>query len=159
MKSLQILKNWKRSVLTFSLVPLILIGVIYIVYGPAFDSYFSETKLIKGFFILPFHLSFFSSNNSLPFIVKIIGKTSIFYIYTTFLIWGLLFSLVSYIELSKQVAMKLNLLIELLLFTLVFYNIFPFSKLFVFTFIGFLIILLDLTVIILYWIYDLKSKR
>lgn len=158
MKSLKALKNWKRSLLTFSLLPLILIGLIYINYGDVYNSFFSEGSSIRQFFILSSQLTVFNSNISLPFIVKILGKASIVYLFFTLLIWCLLFSFSTYIELSQQKAIKLNLLLELVLFTLIFYYFISFANLYIFIIVS-AIILFDLTVIILYWIYELKSKQ
>ena len=157
MDLIQIVNNWKRSFLLLGIVPILFVGAIYIVYGDVFNPLFVGQGSIIDFFKLPNQLSLFESDIALPRVSNFLGKLSVISLNVIFLLWLCLHTIISYLKLSTQVAYKVELVIELLLISLLyFFSISPINV--VFYVLGCILLVVNLALIILYWIYQLRTK-
>jgi hypothetical protein len=149
-----IIEYLRRNFLLFFLIPILLIGFIYIQYGGIFDNYFSESPEIGSYYHLQTQLMIFSSNINLPNTVKSIGHFTIIFIYITFGIWLISCLLSTYIHLSKQTASKIEILVELVILIFFYVTlIIPDSKIWI-SVIGGLLIITNLVLLFLYWNYE-----
>lgn len=152
------LQGWKKSLLIISIIPILLLGFSFISYGVVFNPFFTESGSYIDFFKIPNLFSFFSSDVTLPTIVKIIGRTCTISLSVVFVIWIILFTITCYLKLSQQIGNKIELITELVIISLVyFYFISPSSV--VSFLLGLLLIVINFGLIGLYWIYELKSKK
>lgn len=152
------LQGWKKSLLIISLVPILLLGFSIISYGIVFNPFFNESTSSLEFFKLPNLFSLFDSDIALPTALKIIGRSCAFSLNIIFLAWLILFTIKCYLELSRQIGNKIEFVIELIILSLIyFYFISPSSI--VFFLLGLLLIVINFGLVILYWIYELKSKK
>ena len=152
------LQGWKKSLLIISLVPILLFGFSIISSGLVFNPFFNESTSSLEFFKLPNLFSLFDSDIALPTALKIIGRSCAFSLNIIFLAWLILFTIKCYLELSRQIGNKIEFVIELIILSLIyFYFISPSSI--VFFLLGLLLIVINFGLVILYWIYELKSKK
>lgn len=158
MNLINITNNWKRTFFILSLVPIMLLGTIYIVYGEVFDPSFIDNNSITKFLKLGHQHSLFSSDIELPNIVKSIGVLLILTIRLLFLFWIVLFSIGSYSKLYEQMNSKLDSLLELIMICLIYFLFISPESILVYI-LGCLILILDLVLIIFYWIYQIRTKR
>jgi len=154
-KLIQEINNWKKTLLILSLLPIILLGIIFITYAGSFDVFFANTKTLTGFFRLSNQLLLFNSITSLPLIITSIARISILWLYITAFIWMSIFSVTTYLKLSYQLDFKIKLTIELLLISYIYLFIVSPTNIFLFI-LGCLILLANLVLIIFYWIYEFK---
>lgn len=159
MKTIQILSNWKKSILIISLIPIIQLFITYTFYGPVYDIVLSKNTTLLEFFRLPYQLHNFDLlKNELPSIVRLLGQTSIFFLIILFVVWYFLFALGSYLQLYRQTAIKLDLVIELLIIASIYhFIIFPINV-YIYN-LGYIILAANFILILVYWIYDFKTKR
>lgn len=158
MSLIQITNNWKRSFLILSLIPIIFIGTIYVVYGYIFNPFFDVKNSFIDFIKLSNQLSLFNSNIALPTIVQLLGKLSVFFLIAIFCFWTIAHSVTIYLELSQQIANKVELILELFFIGIVYFFIISPVDILLYI-IGCLVLILDLVLIIFYWIYELRAKR
>lgn len=158
MKNISSIQLWRRSLLTITLVPILLLGHLFINNAHIFDSKLDGQNSILQFFNLPYLLSQFDSIDSLPTLHKFIGKICSGALIGLFYVWLILFTTNNYLKLSHQIGSKFYLLFELILISIVYVNFVTPSSL-IFSIAGFLIIGFNLALIILYWIYDFKTKK
>ena len=141
-----------------SLLAIIWIGVIYIIYGIELDPFFAKNVSFIEFFKLPNQFKFFSSCVLLPIVVNKLGYVSVIMLFITFTIWIFLFSIVSYLRLSQQIANKTELTLELILISLIYFFIVSPENIFLYI-IGCIIIALNFVLVAIYQIYELRIKR
>jgi hypothetical protein len=158
MSLIQTIINWKRSFLLLGIIPVIFIGVIYIVYGYVFNPFFTQGNTAINFLKLSNQFSLLNSAISIPQIVKIIGKLSTVFLYVIFVLWLCFHIIISYLKLSRQMAFKPELIVELILISLVYLIIISPLNILVYL-LGCLVLLLNLALIIFYWIYQLRAKQ
>jgi|GEM_PF-6787170 len=158
LNSIPIISSWKKSLLIISLVPILFLGFSFISYGFVFNPFFDKSNSFTTFFKLTNQFSLFKSDIGLPIVLKLIGRISIVTLYGLFISWVVLFTVSSYMKLSLQVANKVELILELALVSILyFFIVSPASILFYL--LGLLVIVINLGLIVLYWIYALKAKR
>lgn len=158
MSLIQTTNNWKRSFLLLGIIPVIFIGTIYIVYGYVFNPLFTEENSAINFLKLSNQFSLFESDIALPLIAKALGKLSVILLNVIFVLWLCFHISISYLKLSQQIAYKAELFIELLLITLLYLFIISPVSLLLYV-LGCIVLILDLILIIFYWIYQLRTKR
>ncbi len=158
MNLIQTTTNWKRSFLLLGIIPIIFIGMIYIVYGPAINSSFFENKSVIEIFKFSSQLYLFEMENAFPTIAQILGRISIIILNFIFIAWLCLNILLSYLKLSKQEANEIDLFFELLLLVLVYFLFVSPSNLIIYI-LGCLILGLNLALIILYLVYFNKQRQ
>ncbi|MCD4677064.1 MAG: hypothetical protein K8S18_13880 [Desulfobacula sp.] len=159
------INNYKRSLITFLTIPLILIGCIYICYGEVFDGIkLQQTNPIK-FHQLHVQLAIFSGDFSqvplrlLPKVTASIGYYSVITIYILFSGWLILFTISSYLKLSQRVGSKIIILVETVLILAIYIiSISPDLNLWL-SLVGYLIISVVLLMQLLYWVYAIKIKQ
>lgn len=152
------LQGWKKSLLIISLIPILLLGFSFICYGVVFNSFFTDNGSFIDFFKIPNLFSIFKSDIALPTIVKLIGSTSTILLSVLFIMWFVLFTITCYLKLSQQVDNKIELITELVIISLVYFYIIAPSSIVSFL-LGLLLIVINLGLIVLYWIYELKAKK
>ena len=152
--------NWKRSFLFLSMIPIVFIGIIYIIYGNVLNSILVDKNSIVYFCKLSNQYSLFKSNIELPLIVRFLGRLSIILLNTTFVLWLCFHIVISYLKLSQQLAYKTELLIELFLISLIYFFIISPSSIVLYI-LGCIVLLMDLVLILFYWIYEyqIRSNR
>lgn len=146
---IKMVQSWKNNVLLFSMIPVLLLGDILISHGNAFETdFFTLFNLLEGF----------ESLQVLPKVAAQIGWNCVIALFVGFILWLALFSILCYWKLSKQIAGKMELLLELALISVTyFYFISPTSMAGYVS--GIILISCDLLLIILYAIYDLKVRH
>lgn len=152
------IQGLRRSLLIISLIPILLLGFSFISYGMVFNPFFTDNVSSLYFFKLPNLLSFFGSDVALPLVVKIIGRMCAFSLSIIFLAWLIMFTIRCYLELSQQIGNKVELILELVIISLVYYYIIS-PPSFVTFLLGLLLIVVNLGLIVLYGIYELKTKK
>lgn len=157
MSFIQSAKKWKLSFLILAMIPIIFIGVIYIVHGVAFNPFFYEHSILD-FLKLSNQFLLFESEINLPFVVKVIGESSLYLLNILFVLWLSLNFVVTYLKLSKQQACKAELVLEILLLSLIYYFIISPSNIVLFI-LGWVIIMVNIILITFYWIYQVKTKK
>lgn len=158
MNLLEKASKWKRAFLILSMIPIILIGIVYIVYGSIFNSLIVENTTLLDFFKLSNQLTLFSSELSLPKIVKSLGNLSIITLYIIFLLWLCLHTIITYLKLSRHTGSKIDLIIELLVIALLYFLII--SPISIISYIlGCIILIINLALIVIYWIYQIKISN
>lgn len=158
MSLLETTRKWKKIFLFISIIPLILTSIIYIVYGYVFNALFVENIFLIDFFKLSNQLVLFSSETSLPYIVRSIGKLSIVALYITFILWLCLHPVITYLKLSQHTGCKIDLIIELLVIALLYFLII--SPISIISYIlGCIILIINLALIVIYWIYQIKISN
>ena len=158
MNLLEKASKWKRAFLILSMIPIILIGIVYIVYGSIFNSLIVENTTLLDFFKLSNQLTLFSSELSLPKIVKSLGNLSIITLYIIFLLWLCLHTIITYLKLSRHTGSKIDLIIELLVIALLYFLII--SPISIISYIlGCIILIINLALIVIYWIYQIKDSN
>jgi hypothetical protein len=162
---INVIRNYKRSLITLLTIPLILIGSIYISYGEVFDAIIEEQNQPIKFYQLHVQLEIFQnyfSNAPLTFLPKttaLIGYYSVITIYILFLVWLVLFTITSYLKLSQRVGSKIIILLELsLILALYIFSISPDLSLWL-TLTGYLIISIVFVMFLMYWAYAIKTKQ
>lgn len=149
---------WKRSLLTITVIPIILIGFVLISYADAFDDVFVASQSSLDFFKTSKLIAIFNSDIVLPKVTKIIGLISAIALNILFIVWSILFSIASYVKLSLRKANMFVLLIELLFISLIYFTFFTKSSFFVFL-IWLLSMIVNIGLFVLYTIYEFKSKK
>ena len=162
---INLINNYKRSLITLLTITLILIGCIYISYGEFFDNFFTTLNNPLKIYQLHTHLSILSGDlspvslSSLPQITASIGYYSVAFIYILFSGWLLLFATSSYLKLFQRVGSKIIILFELfILLAIYIISISPELNLWL-SIIGYLIIAIVFVMLSLYWVYEFKSKQ
>ena len=158
MNPLSILNNWKRVLLIVNIPAIVWIGIIYITFGSVFDPVFSEEATIVEIFNFPTQIAVFDSDISIPTVVKSIGHLSVMLLTIGFVLWLLSFTVLSYLRLSKQLPGKIELLIELLIITILYYFIVTPSNIII-ALLGWSVLVLNFALITFYWIYQIQTKR
>ena len=158
MNLLEKASKWKRAFLILSMIPIILIGIVYIVYGSIFNSLIVENTTLLDFFKLSNQLTLFSSELSLPKIVKSLGNLSIITLYIIFLLWLCLHTIITYLKLSRHTGSKIDLIIELLIIAILYFLII--SPISIISYLlGCIILIINLALIVIYWIYQMKDSN
>lgn len=158
MSLLQAANKWKKVFLFLSIIPLILTSIIYIVYGYVFNTLFVENTSLIDFYKLGNQLILFSSETSLPLIVKSTGKLSILALYITFILWLCLHTIITYLKLSRHTGSKIDLIIELLIIAILYFLII--SPISIISYLlGCIILIINLALIVIYWIYQIKDSN
>lgn len=158
MNLLETASKWKRAFLILSMIPIILIGIVYIVYGSIFNSLIVENTTLLDFFKLSNQLTLFSSELSLPIIVKSLCNFSIITLYIIFILWLCLHTIINYLKLSQHTGCKIDLIIELLIIALLYFLII--SPISIISYLlGCIILIINLALVVIYWIYQIKISN
>lgn len=158
MNLLETASKWKRAFLILSMIPIILIGIVYIVYGSIFNSLIVENTTLLDFFKLSNQLTLFSSELSLPIIVKSLCNFSIITLYIIFILWLCLHTIINYLKLSQHTGCKIDLIIELLIIAILYFLII--SPISIISYLlGCIILIINLALIVIYWIYQIKDSN
>jgi hypothetical protein len=162
---INLIHNYKRSLITLLSIPIILIGCIYISYGELFDSIIMQHHSPLKFYQLHVHLAVFNGEffqvplKPLPQVTASIGYYSVITIYILFFAWLVLFATSSYLQLTQQTGSKNSIIVELsMILTIYILLISPELNLWL-SLIGYIIIAVVLVMLSLYWIYEIKTKR
>lgn len=158
MNLIHIADRWKRFFLISSMIPIIFIGIIYIVYGKGFSLFFGNNNSLIYFGKFSLQSSLLDSNVELPIIVKLLGRSSMVLIKSLFSLWLIGHTITTYLKLANQVVSKVELILVLGFISMVYYFIISPSDT-LFNIFGYSILVVNLLLIILYWIYDLMPKR
>jgi len=160
-----LINNYKRSLITLLTIPIILIGCIYISYGEIFDGIILQQANPLKFYQLHVHLAVFSGNlfqvplKNLPNITASIGYYSVIAVYILFSAWVVLFATSSYLQLSQKTGSKFIILVEsALILAIYIISISPDLNLWL-SLIGYIIISIVLVMLLLYWLYEIKTKQ
>ena len=157
MNLLETASKWKRAFLILSMIPIILIGIVYIVYGSTFNSLIVENTTLLDFFKLSNQKTLFSSELSLPIIVMSLGNLSIITLYIIFLLWLCLHIIITYLKLSQHIGCKIDLIVELFIIALLYFFIISPQNIISYL-LGCIILIIDLALIVIYWIYEIKHN-
>jgi len=155
------LKNFShiiRNLITFSAVPFIILIFIYISYGEILEGFFGELEDLPKLYQLQSQIEIFKSDVYLPFFVKDIGYYSILGLYLCFVLWIISFSYLTYLKLSNQVGSKFIMFIEWALILCIYIFIISPDLTLWLIILGYLFIIIDFAIFIMYWIYQLNSK-
>lgn len=152
------LQGWKKILLIIALIPTLLLGFSLIEYGMIFNPLFEKSGSPLDFFKLPNLFSLFYSDVALPLVVKVIGRICTISLGIISIAWVILFTINCYLQLSQQIGNKIELIIELIIFSLIYFILISPSSIGPLL-LGLLLILINLGLIVLYWIYELKSKK
>lgn len=162
---INLINNYKRSLIILLTVPFLLIGCIYISYGEIFDGIIMQHHSPLKFYQLHVHLAVFNDDffqvplRPLPQVTASIGYYSVIAIYFLFSGWLVLFAISSYLKLSQRLGSKIIILLETaLIFAIFFISISPDLILWLSLF-GYLIIAIVFVMLSLYWVYEIKSKQ
>jgi len=163
---INLIDSYKKSFITFLILPLLFIGCIYISYGDFFDKIIMQQTEPLKFYQLQVQLEiFFQFDNSqvpiriLPLVTASIGYYSVISIYLIFTVWLVLFAISSYLKLSKRAGSKIIILLEAVLI-LAIYIISISPKLnFLLSIVGYIIISAVLVMLSLYWVYEIKLSN
>jgi len=156
----QTIDNWKRNLILFLIIPIVLIGCIYINYGEIIDAIIAQQHITSGFFQLKTHLSFFQKEitpvpiMSLPIVVSTIGYYSVIFIYFLFLCWLILFAFSAYVKMYQRLGQELVILFEAAIITTVYiYSIIPGLDLWQ-SLVGGSVLVFVVIMLFLYWNYN-----
>jgi hypothetical protein len=152
------IRNLKKLLLVISFPPIIWLGVTYIVYGALFNQFFTEGSSLTSILNLPNLNKFYNSITDFPIVVKLLGQFSISLIIFCYIIWFFSFTFSSYIELSHNTSNKINLLLELIIISVIYFSVISPNNIFLFL-IGCIFIFAVFVLIIIYWIYEVRTKR
>lgn len=152
MSLIEIINKWKHFFLLLSIIPIVLIGMIYIVYGDIINPLFVEKSSLIDFLKLSNQHALFSSEISLPFIVKSLGSLSTIMINTTFLLWLFMHVIIT----SQHIGNKVGLVIELLIIASLYFLIISPKSIIIYI-LGTIIIIADLALIASYWFNQIKT--
>ena len=162
---LDIIKGWKRILNSLYIIPMVLVGCIYINYGEVFDSVLTQQNIISSFFELQTQLALFSNEfeqellASLPKVVLNIGFYSIVLIYVLFIIWLIISTVSNYMKLSYGQGFKVLMLLEIItILTMFILFINPGLNLWLSLFV-YLIIVFNVFLIVVYWLVDFKENK
>ncbi|MGQ1948361.1 hypothetical protein ACT3CD_14800 [Geofilum sp. OHC36d9] len=151
------LQGWEKTLLIIALIPILLLGFSLMTYGAVFNPLFEESGSSFDFFKLPNLFSLFYSDVALPLVVKVIGKMCTILLSIIAVVWVILYTICCYLQLSQQIGNKIELITELVIFSLIYFFFISPSSIVLFL-LGLLLILINLGLILLYWIYELKSN-
>ncbi len=156
----QTLDNCRKSLILFFLIPIILIGFIYINYGDIIEVIIRRQNIMSELFQLKTHLSIFQEKittipeKSLPIVVSTIGYYSLISIYFLFLGWLILFVFSSYLKLSQRMNQELIILFETVILSAIYiFSIIPGLVLWL-TILGGLFLISVVIMLFLYWNYN-----
>ena len=162
---INIIDNYKRSLITLLTIPIILIGCIYISYGEIFDGIIMQHHSPLKFYQLHLHLAVFNGDffqvplRSLPQVTASIGYYSVITVYILFSAWLMLFATSSYLQLTQRTGSKISIIVELSMILVIYIvSISPELNIWLSLF-GYIIIAVVLVILSLYWIYEIKTKR
>jgi len=162
---INLINNYKKSLISILTIPIILIGFIYISYGEVFDVIIAQQTNPFKFYQLHDHLSVFSIDSLqiplriLPLTTTSMGYYSVISIYILFSGWLVLFAISSYLQLSQRTGSKISILFELSFLLLIsIISISPKLNLWLCIF-GFSIIVIVFVMLLLYWVYEIKTKQ
>ena len=161
---INLIYNYRRSLITLLTIPSILIGCIYISYGEVFDGIIMQQTYPLKFHQLHVHLAIFSGNffqvplRSLPQVTASIGYYSVIAIYFLFSGWLVLFATSSYLQLSQRAGSKFIILVESALILAIYIILISPNLNLWLSLIGYIIISVVVVMLSLYWVYEIKSK-
>jgi len=161
----KIIEYLRKNLLVLFVIPIILIGFIYIQYGDIFDGIILHHHNNLKFYQLHIQLAIFSGDffqvplRFLPQVTASIGYYSVTALYILFSLWILLFATSSYLQLSQRTGSKIGILVELFtIFTIYITSICPGLNLWLSIF-GYFIITIVFIMLLLYWAYEIKTKQ
>ncbi len=137
---------------------LIFIGCTLIIHGEAFDTFLAKENAESNFFTISNLTNAFNSQVTIPAVAKSIGTASILYLKVSFALWSVFFTCLIYLRLYFRMAIRIVFLIETSILLLVTFTFITTSSLFLFV-LSLVLIAVDLALIILYWIYEIRTMK
>ena len=150
------LENWKRNILVFSLIPIIIIALVNVYFHNlidiAYQGDFSSLFSLKGQKLL------FSSDIALSQYVNYISVSCINTFYLLITLWFILYSITNYLKLSSLSCFTIGAILELFVIVFLYFKFFlPTNVLLVIMHI--ILLLFNLIMVVVYWYYQVKVEN
>lgn len=150
-------KIWiDRHFLLMLSVPLIILSIIYINYGEIFGAFLTKHPDLYKLFQLQTQISVFSSDIKIPEHIKYLGYDTIIFLYLFFYCYFATYCYNTLYLLAHHKGSKGMMIIECVIFLIVYKIIVSPHLAFWFVFFGYFIASLIILIIFLYWIYAIR---